>query len=120
MTARQPFARLVAIVAAYAVAMQTLLAAFALPTGNGAARIDGSSLCAGSPAKKGAPASHESGCCPLCPMPGCGGLAPEPGANFSRPAVIASALTPAEVRPFRLPFRRPAQPNVARAPPIFA
>jgi hypothetical protein len=118
MTSRQPFAGLVAVVAAYAFAVQTLLAAFALPAVDGAARIETSALCVGSPAEKGAPASQESDCCPLCLMPGCGGLAPGPSADFARPAVFASAAGSGDVRPFRLLSRPPAQPNVARAPPV--
>jgi hypothetical protein len=106
---------IVALVAAYVVALQALL----LPLSVAAEASFASSLCAASAEGSQPSSSHESGspCAAGCGMQCCGqALIGPPQVAIARPLTYARTLT---LAPALAPFVRPAakSPQIPRAPP---
>lgn len=101
----------IALVAAYAVALQGLLAAFVIPAGAG---FHPAVLCSGERIDRpDAPASHEPSCATACAMLGAVAAPPPPDVALAALLVRAPEPVPA-VRPAVPPQR---SPHSARAPP---
>lgn len=102
----------IALVAAYAVALQGLLAAFAIPAGAG---FHPAVLCSeASIDRPDAPASHEPSCATACAMLGAAAAPAPPDVGLAAPFVRAAPEPVPAAQP-AIALRR--SPHIARAPP---
>jgi hypothetical protein len=110
--------RTIALIAAYAVALQALLAAF-VPAAPVATAGTIAVLCPGDGADRPIlPTGHDPSCAPTCNMPGCGMAGCVPARSGIVVAVARAMLGPApglDQRPIRTAIRGR---HFARAPPL--
>jgi hypothetical protein len=108
--------RFAALVAAYAIALQALLAAFAVPGPVAFAGVDAASICFSHPGSGSPQLPNHDGCCPGCISGSCGLAADTPRAvalvRWSA-SVPAATATHDKAR-VRIAGR---SPHAARAPP---
>jgi hypothetical protein len=111
--------RCAALIAAYAIALQALLAAVAIPVGAAPAGVSGWELCASAgTGSNDAPLSHEA--CSACLAGHCAPAAGTPPAALATPAWAAfAAVVLSPPRPAALPAHASRnQAHAPRAPPL--
>ena len=108
--------RALALIAAYAIALQPLWAAFALPAVAGLADAHAIICLAGG--GQGQPASNGGGCACLCVMPGCGMAGNPPDRVALAGLTPTSALAPLPAFDVASPHATTRRPQLPRAPPI--